>query len=624
MANNILTKQQHNMQGNDLHIVLLFLSPYSKINNALPNYFGMEKQGEFVNTCTPIVHHAFRQAGKLDAVFVIATNTVQEQIAGYTQTHLEKFKADCGEFTEQFIDVAYNEKNFAEQENFNVVCTAAEKINAFIRSRTDKPQECRIKLCLDMTGGLRHTALVSISLAHLLRYEYPLLSTDLPYSMMKFNCSEKKDKTENARCEDCNRHGRCEQHTELVDISSAQNIFDIISGTDEFVRLGSVNTLNKIFNKDQSGKISQELKTLLDKMRDFSDALNICNTSKILKIVADKELKQALDNFCQTKARAETDVSEKLFGQLTDNIDKQYEKLWETPHPEIEIIRWCLEKDKIQQAMTFFVEWMPKYIVGFKVLYPTRYGESEYFKFTGDASESIGKSSWQYYLLMNDTGPALPEIDESYIREAFKYYKDQVKNPKLSQPIYERTIANIRPYYEALADYCKNNQECSASVNQSQNIKEFMNRVVTKTQNCNKLLKNQKVSLKMLLATLIKLSKESPIWGIIAEVMDKSEENVTSLDKGDRNAYREQYSCNDPIKRYRTFIEYGILATDTNEIDGFPITSGYHELRQKRNDINHANAKQTSDVSVSTIKTEINAWLDQLMQYAKNRKEQDN
>ena len=102
-------------------------------------------------------------------------------------------------------------------------------------------------------------------------------------------------------------------------------------------------------------------------MGDFTDAVRICRTGDIALLA--KELQEALKNFEQAGA---VSLQEKIFLHILEVFKSEYNSLLKEDFTNFDIIRWCVEKGYLQQAMTLCSEWIPGEIVGRHIFYPVK------------------------------------------------------------------------------------------------------------------------------------------------------------------------------------------------------------------------------------------------------------
>ena len=238
-------------------------------------------------------------------------------------------------------------------------------IRDFMEDHDWKPED--VELHADFTGGFRHASMMMLSVMQLLKYR-GIRTTAVLYS----NRNEKQ----------------------VENVTDIYRMFNLISGADEFINFGSTREITAYMeNRSQT----EETRVLLQTMKDFTDAVRICRTGKIGPLA--KDLQTALKNF--EKAGADS-LQEKIFLHILVIFKMEYGSLLKENFSNLDIIRWCVEKGYLQQAMTLCTEWMPEEIIDAHIFYPTH-------PLIQDDCEE-GKTdyqTWQYYFL-NTYSPANP------------------------------------------------------------------------------------------------------------------------------------------------------------------------------------------------------------------------
>jgi len=200
----------------------------------------------------------------------------------------------------------------------------------------------------DITGGPRHVNMLMSSVIRFLQYDGMHLEK-MVYSDRKILSTSNK----------------------VFDVLEIERLYTLIAGADAFIKYGSSAAIEEYFGYDAVSETipdkpeSQRLATVLRDMRQFSDAIQICQTSKIPKALAD--LKESLDSFSEIPSESRT-AEDRMFAQLLDTIKAGYHEIF--PHEGMDncdqylaIIRWCKSKGLLQQAMTLCTEWIPVYMV---------------------------------------------------------------------------------------------------------------------------------------------------------------------------------------------------------------------------------------------------------------------
>ena len=209
-------------------------------------------------------------------------------------------------------------------------------------------QSDTIHIYADITGGPRHVNMLMSSVIRFLQYDGMHLEK-MVYSDRKILSTSNK----------------------VFDVLEVERLYTLIAGADAFIKYGSSAAIEEYFGYDAVSETipdkpeSQRLAAVLRDMRQFSDAIQICQTSKIPKALAD--LKESLDLFSEIPSESRT-AEDRMFAQLLDTIKAGYHEIF--PHEGMDkcdqylaIISWCKSKGLLQQAMTLCTEWIPVYMV---------------------------------------------------------------------------------------------------------------------------------------------------------------------------------------------------------------------------------------------------------------------
>lgn len=194
----------------------------------------------------------------------------------------------------------------------------------------------------DITGGARYVTMMMTSVMQFLQYD-GMRVEKMIYADFKTLSLENR----------------------IFDVHGTIDVYKLVAGADAFVSYGISRTIEEYFDYDAesgtSGKpISDALKGVLRAMHTFSDAIQICQTGNIPPALS--ALSTAITVFLDVPEEDRT-VDDRMFMQLIDTITEGYGELLGEAEDEAEryvpIIRWCIEKGLLQQAMTLATEWLP-------------------------------------------------------------------------------------------------------------------------------------------------------------------------------------------------------------------------------------------------------------------------
>lgn len=185
----------------------------------------------------------------------------------------------------------------------------------------------------------------------------------------------------------------------ILDKRDNYEIFDVVSGVDEFSTYGRVTKLNQygVFKK-RSASLNNRVFTQLNRL---SDAVALCNPYEMLEEM--KKFAGLLSDLCSIQIKdgvpcavyASNDkLLDLIISQIADDFGEDLlhpglTKAERDSLPEEEFllpfIRWCCKKGLLQQAVTLFAERTPDYFVKKNILYY----EVDYDKATGSIANSI-------------------------------------------------------------------------------------------------------------------------------------------------------------------------------------------------------------------------------------------
>lgn len=218
-------------------------------------------------------------------------------------------------------------------------------------------------LYIDFNGGQRYIAFMLLSIANLMRIRNVNLK-----EIMVMNIDNRKDGVEK--------------------IQNMEEVFmcmDLIAGINEYINYGRVKMLKVYFRDSKNTKIQDILRSL----EAFSNNMLLCRTEKVFE-QRDK-LRQELDEYLADAVK--NDAHDILFAYVSKDIRNGCITLLNGQIPEV--IQWCVEKDFIQQALTFYAERMPVNFQESGICEPTQKEKEEYNRYLKDC-ESRKASQEQY------------------------------------------------------------------------------------------------------------------------------------------------------------------------------------------------------------------------------------
>ena len=196
---------------------------------------------------------------------------------------------------------------------------------------------------IDYTSGIRDTSLLIILIIRYLEY------TGIRCGGMIYSYYDNDDKSKN----------------KIIDIKSTYDLFELLNGVNEFTSFGKSKTLSNYYNNIWKDKEEhKEIKDLINVMDKFSDMMSLCIVDDIDQIM--EELNEKILKVKSVKDKKDLNNSENklmnyMFFNLIYEIKKKFYLDKDNKITYISLIKWCLDNDLIQQALTLYVEKMPEY-----------------------------------------------------------------------------------------------------------------------------------------------------------------------------------------------------------------------------------------------------------------------
>lgn len=208
----------------------------------------------------------------------------------------------------------------------------SENIKVGLREAIDYLRGIRnLNLYIDMHGGPREDAVKILALVSLLRTEgiVPKSYFSIPYNQNeKIHPVEEKDEFE---------------------------IFDFVSGMNEFLNYGRITTLERYIGKEAP---------------DFFKS--ICTISRGIQFCHVPEFESGLSSLSKELSNMKTETFDKIgyLSLFVENIKKDYGILLDENHSVMDEVRWCNKKGFYQQAVTLIEARMPDEIVKSLLIIP--------------------------------------------------------------------------------------------------------------------------------------------------------------------------------------------------------------------------------------------------------------
>lgn len=184
---------------------------------------------------------------------------------------------------------------------------------------------------LDTTGGARNTSYLLLFLMRFLEYDNVHLERAV-YSSL----------------------GGSTGRNAILDVTDLYRMFNLMNAANTFTAFGNADELESIFHDHENPVIHR----VIDAMHQFSDAVSLCRTN------LDATLRELNDSLSALSAEQLTDENGLLFQRIIGIIRKKFyltDGKTNIGYPDI--IRWCLDNNLLQQAITIYVEKLPDYLL---------------------------------------------------------------------------------------------------------------------------------------------------------------------------------------------------------------------------------------------------------------------
>lgn len=417
----------------------------------------------------------------------------------------------------------------------------------------------------DITGGARYVTMMMTSVMQFLQYD-GMRVEKMIYADFKTLSLENR----------------------IFDVHGTIDVYKLVAGADAFVSYGISRTIEEYFDYDAesgtSGKpISDALKGVLRAMHTFSDAIQICQTGNIPPALS--ALSTAITIFLDVPEEDRT-VDDRMFMQLIDTITEGYGELLGETEDEAEryvpIIRWCIEKGLLQQAMTLATEWIPVCFVRQGIVYPV----SAYMPCAERAVDRMHPGWMQNFII----SPAFywNAIQEMCVDTYRPILTDALESgivpegaPSLVSAVrgVRQTFSQLRSNMEGLrtlpADVLEIYELVCISLEKGNSGQSWTVRGLLQDNNAWHLIKSQ----------ILKKKNNLMVYRLLGI-------KQCTFRQGNPNDIEERWAAWEDtwIKMLETM---GIVKTDCGRKHMMSCLRAYFYLREQRNQVNHATAENT-------------------------------
>ena len=223
--------------------------------------------------------------------------------------------------------------------------------------------EAEDTLSIDLSGGMRDTAMLLVTAARCMRDLRGVETRRVIYSELLPDGTSR-----------------------IHDSSQLYSLFDLITAMDEFFSTGTAQKLKGYLWSE--GESDPALHTLLARINQFSDDLALCRVQALNEDLS--QIAQAL----QAPPKESKNLTSLFFHLLNDRFRTEFEGLLASPKNNLPVlVSWCAEHGMYQQALTLLCEQMPAYVCRHLFVQPTETG----WAYLAAQNQNKGKA-WVYPL----------------------------------------------------------------------------------------------------------------------------------------------------------------------------------------------------------------------------------
>lgn len=341
------------------NVVIFFMSPYK---NVFRSSHYTDVSGAFSADCTQTNETALKyikwklaqQGEVIDAAFAFVSKAVAEN--DFKRFSIQFYKDP---FRIRAID--FDERSTIDG-SFHSINIMFDKLKERYGSDTD------VVIHMDLTGGFRHSTVLMLALLQLLHYEGYKVGL-VTYT----NFNERR----------------------IEPVNELMSMFNLIGGAADFAANGNVAQLKQYLRIDEASIYMQDL---LNEMERFSECLK-CGSERSVLFESARYLENSLQLYKDYLCEHAEEVSEqeKFFVRLLPAIERDYADIFacdDTLRSIPKLIRWCAQKNMLQQAVTYATELLPVYLVDSGLIKIKQ-------KSIIETCQKSGKlwSNWQVYFL---------------------------------------------------------------------------------------------------------------------------------------------------------------------------------------------------------------------------------
>ncbi|MBR4544396.1 MAG: TM1812 family CRISPR-associated protein [Oscillibacter sp.] len=312
--------------------IILFMSTMSPKAGARPYLCPDGERVEGTQTNEAPVKYLLRRYGEeITGILCVVSKACKETLEGKAYSTLEHFRRDIAQFCAE-SGLPYLEKAgdgdatlkeaFLKEIDFRED-GGSDTEAALVRdvSRELNPGD---EILLETTGGFRNSVMLLLMLSRVLSY------TGHPTACAVYSFFDRTNQGKD----------------KIFDVSDIAGYFDLIGGMQELTSFGNVRALRAYYRRRPHDK---RIDRLLDAAQKLLDTIALCRT---------KQIPGAVERFNRAMDNAEA-CADPLLPQLLPAFREKFGGQMDIPG----LIRWCVDSDMVQQALTIYKENIPGYLL---------------------------------------------------------------------------------------------------------------------------------------------------------------------------------------------------------------------------------------------------------------------
>lgn len=263
-----------------------------------------------------------KQGEKLDRIIILETEATRKESKDGRLTAVEFYKervkefignVDCGHF---YTDIEIDEDDPAEG--------IKEATSVILHDyKEQKKKNGEIKLWIDTQGGFRDVVMVLNAIISLLREQG--IEPEGIYSVKYAH------------------NNTWDNPCPIIDQTKKYGIFKFVSAMQEFMDFGKATGLERYYGRENR---------IVKCIGRIADAIQMCQPQKF---------EESIKEFADYLKSGLYEKEEPYLQIFVEFMKSDYGILLEQPYNTIEQIKWCVRKEFYQQAMTIYIEKIPKY-----------------------------------------------------------------------------------------------------------------------------------------------------------------------------------------------------------------------------------------------------------------------